>query len=637
MIVQALCAYYEALEKKGEIPREGWANVKVSYALQLNQAGELVRIRSNKEPSGKSKKELPKSLPVPMIPSRAGQAASGFLCDNAKFLLGLPDGNKKNASEAEQEKAKDRAKRYFEAAKTLHLHLLSGIKSPAAQALVQFFTNWNVETASTQLMEILEDSNVEPQSVWDDLEKSANLIFTFGLHGVHEVKEIADAWDKHWSNPETPKKEDAEDQKKEQTKDQPNPMRCLVTGELVEAQKIHPSIKGVFGAQSSGAALVSFNAPAACSYGKEQNLNAPMSASVAFGYTTALNYLLAQKDAQGWGKYSRTFGETTMVFWSERGNPFYQNVFGKATDGEVPAEEPQQKSTEDTIELESELLTIVKAVCTGGALNWDKIPEIKQERFFVLGLSPNAARLSVRFFLQNSFGNFLEHLHAHYQRLDICRPSFEDKNTVISLYALLRETVNRKSKNATPSPQMTGDTIRAILMGTRYPSTLYQNILLRLRAERDISYRKAAIIKAYLLRNTTNYEEVLHVDLNENTNYVPYVLGRLFSVLANIQESASNVNTIKDKYFISASTTPARIFPVIVKLAKAHLRKMDKGLGIHFDKQMGHLMERLTQSLPRRLGAEDQGIFYLGYYHETQKRYRKKDDKQTEPLNKEEN
>ncbi|MEF9896049.1 MAG: type I-C CRISPR-associated protein Cas8c/Csd1, partial [Clostridia bacterium] len=166
-----------------------------------------------------------------------------------------------------------------------------------------------------------------------------------------------------------------------------------------------------------------------------------------------------------------------------------------------------------------------------------------------------------------------------------------------------------------------------ILTGSDYPATLYNAVELRIRAEREITRGRAAIIKAYLLKKyRTKYEEVATVDLNEQTTYQPYVLGRLFSVLEAIQQAANpDINTtIRDKFFSSACATPIVAFPHLIDLANKHLRKLSVGSSIYYEKQLLALTDKLTKSYPKHHTLEDQGIFQLGYYHQNQKRYEPK-------------
>ena len=249
--------------------------------------------------------------------------------------------------------------------------------------------------------------------------------------------------------------------------------------------------------------------------------------------------------------------------------------------------------------------------------------------FYILGLAPNAARLSVRFFLRDSFGALMKNINDHYERMEIVRPSYE-KFSYLPLWAMLRETVNLNSRDKVPSPAMAGATARAVFSGGRYPASLLEATMLRIRAERNITWGRAAIIKAYYLKNPLEDcpKEVLTVSLNESSTDTAYTLGRLFSVYEAVQQSANpGINaTIKDKYFNSAAAMPASIFPVLNNLYQKHLRKLEAGQRVYYDKQIMALKSILGESYPARMTLAQQGSFDLGYYHQTQKRYTKKEE-----------
>jgi len=251
-------------------------------------------------------------------------------------------------------------------------------------------------------------------------------------------------------------------------------------------------------------------------------------------------------------------------------------------------------------------------------------------QFYVLGISPNAARLSIRFFYRDTFGNLMKNVNDHHLRMEIVKPN-KDPREFLSLWAAMNETVNQKSSDKKPNSVMAGATARAIFSGSMYPASLIEAVMLRIRAEREITRGRAAIIKAYYLKNENSGcpKEVLTVGLNENSTNIPYTLGRLFSVLEALQEKANpGLNTtIKDKYYNSASASPAMIFPILDNLAQKHLRKLDQGAKIYYDKQIMDLKGILGEEYPSRLTLAEQGSFNLGYYHQTQKRYEKKEEK----------
>ena len=273
---------------------------------------------------------------------------------------------------------------------------------------------------------------------------------------------------------------------------------------------------------------------------------------------------------------------------------------------------------------------MLKLLCAGKAVDFEEERLDPNMEFYILGLSPNAARLSVRFFFKNTFGVLLKNVLAHQQRLEIVKPTYDNFDT-LPLWKLLDETVNQNSRDKTPAPNLSGEVLRAVLSNSRYPATLLNGVTLRIRAEREITRGRAAILKAYYLKNPHPdvLKEVLTVSLNPESSNVPYTLGRLFSVLEGIQSAANpGINsTIKDKYFNSASTTPAQVFPVLLNLAQKHLKKLDIGMRTYYDKQLTELLSRLGESYPVRMNLPQQGSFQLGYYHQTQSRFEKKEEK----------
>ena len=359
-----------------------------------------------------------------------------------------------------------------------------------------------------------------------------------------------------------------------------------------------------------------FNAPAFESFGRDggQGLNAPVSEKAAFAYSSALNYMIAEQ-----GHHLR-LSDATIVFWAESGQSAYASCFAAAFD-DAPLED-------------SDIHDAIKRLASGRRIIWQDTDLNPDEHFYVLGLAPNAARLSVRFFLQDTFGAFARNMQAHHERLEIVRPNYDTRST-LSFRQLLDETVNQKSRDKSPSPLLSGALVRSVLAGLPYPRLLLDQTELRIRAEHKVTRGRAAIIKAFLLKNTTlsdhfdQYKEALTVELNESTNYQPYLLGRLFAVLEGLQQAANpGINTtIRDRFFNSACATPGIVFPQLIKLAQAHLKKLDGGLSVYYNRQLGDILSRFNADYPARLSLYDQGIFQLGYYHQVQARYAKKEEK----------
>lgn len=577
MILQALTRYYEDLLSRGEIAAPGWAPAKISLALYINENGELTQIVPTMVEGTKGKKTVmqPQLMVLPAAVKRTVSIASNFLWDNSAYLLGI-----------DQKGKPERSRECFAAAAKLHHAVLDDIDSPNARAILAFFDTWEPEHAAEHPALIRQ---------LDDVTAGGNLVFRVDGRKVEEDAAIREAWQRYRDGGESGVK-----------------MQCLVTGKEDEIAAVHPSVKGVRDAQSSGAALVSFNAPAFCSYGREQNYNAPVGKYAAFAYTAALNHLLADSD------HVQHIGDTTVVCWAEGADDaypgFFSAVIGGGTYGGLS---------------DNDLRAALKRLANG--LPCDDLGVDPNRPFYILGLAPNAARLSVRFFLRDSFGKLMENVNAHYERMEIVRPAYEKFN-YLPLWSLLRETVNLNSRDKAPSPAMAGATARAIFSGARYPASLLEAVMLRIRAERDITWGKAAIIKAYYLKNPHEDcpKEVLTVSLNEASTNPAYTLGRLFSVYEAVQQAANpGINaTIKDEYFNSAAAMPASIFPVLNNLCQKHLRKLDARQHVYYDKQIMKLKGVLNENYPARMTLAQQGSFDLGYYHQTQKRYTKKEEKE---------
>lgn len=588
MILQALTAYYEQLVRQGKLSAPGWDdNFKVSYELRLNDAGQLLRVVPllTEKTVGKKTVLAPRAMRVPAHEKRSSGIAANFLCDNSTYLLG-----------ADEKGKPERSVDCFKACAKLHHTILDGVDSPAARALLAYFDSWDPAQAAAH--PLLAEQ-------WKEITGNANLIFGYEAadhsHSfVNDDPAIQNAWQTHYN-----------DRSADSDMGQ-----CLITGKYAPIERTHPNISGVPGAQSSGAALVSFNAPAFCSYGHEQGDNAPVSKYAAFAYTTALNRLLADRS------HCKHVGDTTILCWAENAEPVYQDAMSMFLFGADEAAGIQ----------ESDVQAALKRLSAGQTVSFLEKELSPDQHFYLLGLAPNAARLSVRFFLRDTFGSFAQNLQKHAEEMEIdC--SEKEKFCTLPIWAVVNETTRTvPGQPAKPSPQLAGDLLRAVLTGGRYPATLLNGVTLRIRAEQNVTRGRAAVIKAYYLRNypTELNKEVYTVSLNETTN-VPYLLGRLFSVLEAVQKAANpGVNTtIKDRYFNAACATPGMSFPTLLRLSQKHLRKLNDGLATHYDKQITELMAQLPESgFPARLSLPDQGKFTIGYYHQTQKRYVKKNEEE---------
>lgn len=563
MILNALVQCYENLATKEKVPKRGYSRVKVSYALNLSTEGQLMNIIPLKIPVEQGKKIVlkPREHIVPEHVMRSSGVSANFLCDNSGYMLGIDKKGKPK-----------RTLNCFNSCKRLTRRILNDYHGEIATAIKEYFDTWDIQTAKDNPVLLF---------YLEDIMAGANLIFYVNGNSSLEDPEVRDAWEVHQSNRGTGES-----------------MQCLITGKVGPIARLHPGIKGVLGAQSSGASLVSFNAPAYESYGHENGAIAPVGEYATFAYTTALNYLLSKK------KNCLNIADMTVVFWEDSMEEEYVDLFNK-------------------------FLTMKGEACDLDGNKGEVVdPLWKSRKIHILGLSPNAARLSVRFYIEESFETILRNLYEHQKRLEIVRTKTEGR--CLSLHSLLRETVNLKSKDKTPSPLMSGAMLKAIFLGLPYPESFYQGLIMRAKVERKITFGKAAGIKAYLIHNRSKRinKEELEVKVNEEIKNKAYVLGRLFAVLERTQEEANPGihSTVKERYFSSACATPAVVFPRLLLVANNNTGKTP--LGKDRDIEIGKLMSTLKvedNPFPIHLSLQEQGLFMLGYYQQREESHEKKE------------
>lgn len=573
MILTALDEYYRQLlrERPGSVPELGWALCKVTHLLALSPEGELVNVIPAPDKKGWTKR-------VPEREKRTVGIAANALCDNSSYLLGIDAKGKP-----------ERSAKCFEAARSLHLDMLAGVTSRPGLAVRRFFERWDPGTAS---------ENELVQGSGDALLAGGNLAFVIDGVDVAADEEVQAAWDAFRNRP----------------REDDSVMRCLVTGDRAPVAALHPSIKGIAGAQSSGASLVSFNARSFESYGhtEEQGRNAPVSKRAAFSYAAALNYLISAPE------HSVRIGDTTVVYWADRGDEPATHSISVLLGGRRPNEEP----VKDGKAVDKSIDAIMQSLASGGLPDLEGLDP--DATFYVLGIAPNAARLSVRFFYRNTFASIYENLRRHYVRIALVSGS----DRLLTPYWLVKSVENPNAKNPVASSELGGALLRAIFSNSPYPRALYSNALLRVRATRDdgdkhvrrVSRERAAIVKAYLIKNIGLYEEGTMESIDEERTDVAYALGQLFWVLEDLQHLAMpKINTtINDKYFDSACTTPARVFPMLVKLSNKHLVKAKRdhvAIATAIERKRDDLLGRVIGKFPLRLSDVEQGEFILGYFH----------------------
>lgn len=576
-ILQALDSYYHRLDGVAE---PGQSPEKFGWCIVLRRDGAVVDVENLHDQSGK--KPRPRTYMVPAAVKRTVGIAPNFLWDKSAYVLGRTAGEGKRTA---QEHA---------AFVSLHLERLADQADEGLVALRLFLEAWRPEHFD-------ESGKFAPDML------DANFMFRLdGERGFLHDRPAAKALVKA-----SPDKKHNEG------------VFCLISGERGTVARLHPTIKGVEGAQSPGAALVSFNLDAFTSLGKEQGANAPTSEEAAFRYGAALNHLLTR---DGPNRIRRPIGDATVVFWADASEAKAAEAadewFASWLGGDI-TDEAEARKVRDEME----------AVAKGRPIADLRADIQPGTRFHVLGLSPNAARLSVRFWLTGDLDQFARRLAEHHADLRM-QPVPFGWGAAPSVNRLLARTTALQEKFENIPPLLAGEVMRAILSGARYPQSLLAAAIMRLRAgDNAASGWHAAVIRAVLFRDQRLARRDPDIpergetpmSLKRDHCNPGYQLGRLFAVYELAQRSAlGRVNaTIRDKYFGAASATPASVFPLIVRGAQSHLAKVRKekpGWSHLIERELEEITGRFNPDAggtwPRSLRLKDQGEFAIGYYHQ---------------------
>ena len=561
MILQALHDYYDrkSADPESGLAQPGFEWKEIPFIIELDGRGNPIQIEDTRE--GEAKKKRARSFLVPQGVKRAVNVAANLLWDNAAYVLGV-DTKGKPDRVAKQRQA--------------FIARIESLPTPArndvgVQAVLIFLRQANADSLS-------------PYPEWKEIvETVPNL--TFRLQG--DVDLVC----------QRPAAVEAIRTEQDATGIKG---LCLVTGESREVERLHTAIKGVWGAQPAGANIVSFNLDAFNSYGKTQGGNAPVGKQAAFSYTTALNYLLRKDSPQ-----RLQVGNTSVAFWADRPIDFETlpvDIFG----------EPTKDDPDSNVRAVRHLYRAIESGDFDG--------EGGRATYFALGLAPNAARISIRFWQHGTVADMAGRIKRHFDDLAIDRSPRDP--LYLSLFRLLVSVATQSKADNIP-PNLGGELVRSILAGLPYPQTLLAAAVRRIRAERNVTYARAALLKAYINRRTrysNPNEEELRMSLDEANGNVGYRLGRLFAVLEKIQEEANpGINaTIRDRFYGAASSTPVTVFSNLLRLKNHHLSRLEnRGRAVNLEKRIGEIMEGIGD-FPPQLRIEDQGRFAIGYYHQRQ-------------------
>jgi CRISPR-associated protein Csd1 len=577
MILQALKDYYDrkAADPESGIAPEGWEWKEIPFIVVLDLKGNLKQLEDTREGEGGGKRG--KLFLVPQGVKKTSGIAANLLWDTSGYVFGIV-----STDGLDDDRVRKAAARVPEQKK----------------AFVERIKNDLPETARTKavlgFLSAIERKTLEGMPVWEDIYKS-NPVVSFRFEDERDLFCRSAEVLAVLSDPNTAKQADGV---------------CLISGTADRISELHTSIKGVYGAQTSGANIVSFNLDAFRSFGKKQGANAPIGESAMFAYTTALNTLLSRDSAQ-----RLQVGDASAVFWSARKTSF-------ESDFAFLFKEPEKDDPDAGTRCIRNLFESPK---TGAYLD-----DPGDATFFILGLSPNAARISIRFWRAATVAEFSGRIRQYFEDLRIVKPPKEPE-----FYSLWRLLVNiaTQDKSENIPPNVAGDFMRSILDGTPYPQTLLQSALRRIRSDTEnrVKPARAALIKAYLNRylraHPNKGEKEIEMALDTEQPSVGYQLGRLFAVLEKIQEEASpGLNaTIRERYYGSACSSPVTVFGTLMRLKNHHLAKLDnKGRAVNLEKLVGEIVSHFDD-FPAHIDLHEQGRFAIGYYHQRQDFFMKKD------------
>ncbi len=600
-VLQALDSYYGRMAARREAEAPGFSREKISFAIQLSPEGAVVRVRDLRTQSGR--KLVPQLLEVPAAVKRTVGIVPNLLWDKTSYTLGATRIDETLSPEKQLKEEKRTADEHARF-KVANLAFVGESNDEGLVAFRRFLETWTpdrldgIEFATEML-----DANVvfalERELAYLHEREAARHLLAARAGGANAG------------------------------------LTCLVTGIAAPAARLHPTVKGVEGAQSSGAALVSFNLDAFTSYGKAQGDNAPVSEVAAFRYGAALNRML---DRGSRNRLSRPVGDASVVFWADTSAAVDEAQAQAAEAAFAWLAEPPPDDDSERVKVGDALDLLMK----GRPVEDVGLRVAPGTRFHVLGLSPNAARLSVRWWLSDDFDIFARRLAEHHADLHVEPQPWK---RAPSLRYLLMKTTALKEKPENVPPMLAGEVMRAVLTGGAYPRMWLAAVIGRLRAGDDPSTGwHAAAIRAVLARqhrlaqearpgfDPTRFDPTQEppMSLNRDSTDPAYNCGRLFATLESAQRGAlGKVNaTIRDRYMGAASATPASIFPLLIKNAQSHLGKMRKeGKGGWIERELEDIQDKIAfeddLGYPRTLKLEAQGRFFLGYYHQRKAQFTK--------------
>lgn len=595
MLIRALCDYYDMLAENNKILPEGYSKVPIHYLVVLTADGKIdgfvdYRDKIKETVKGKEKERyVPKEI---LMPERTQKSKidSNVIEHRPLYIFGL----NMIGESLTRENSTEKAKKSHAAFVDFHLKFLEGLHSPLIEAFRNFLKTWIPEQ---------ETENVHLLSLGKDFSKSG---YAFCLSGypdflLHEEPKIREKWSQLMQ---------------ERSSSTDSYMgQCAIYGNKVPIARIHGKIKGIYGGASTGSTLIGFNNESEKSYHTEQSYNSNISETAMKKYTEALNYLLSSS------KHKTSLGDTTIVFWAMSPNESAEKDFMSMLMMSY-SDKDEAQQTEDMI---LDILKKGKLVILQEE-NMQNVDELQNVDFYIVGLKPNVARVSMQFLYRKRYADVLWNIAKFQSDVKIDEAMYP-----VSLYRIGKELISPKSSSEKVNPALLTKLFEAILYNAPCPTALLENVVRRCKTDKFINNVRAGILKACI--NRKEKKEEITMGLNKENSNQAYLCGRLFAVLEKIQVDASGGNlnrTIKDSYFASATARPVVVFPQLLKLSQHHLKKID--YSVFYNKLIGEIMEKLNNEFPEILLLQDQGRFLIGYYQQNQDFY-----KSTKKENKKEN
>ena len=592
MLIKALCDYYDVLSKKELVLPEGYSEVPIRYKIALTADGtidEIISCEEEKKEKTKSGKEkitmTPKKL---LFPKRTDKSAieSNYIEHRPLYIFGL---NLEKGKLTPDDKSQ-KAKKSHDAFVKKNLEFIEGLDSPIVNAYRNFLLKWKPED------EVL---NTHVLTLGTKYSSSG---FAFCLTGSPDVLlqddlAVCRKWEEFYSkNQNVPGEFEAQ---------------CAITGEKTSIARIHGKIKGLADGATTGNVLIGFNNPSDTSYGNKQSYNSNISEKAMKKYTEALNFLLKNS------AHKIILDDITVCFWAMDGGDNHEKTLK-----ELLMKSSKEKSAE-------EIDALLKSILQREAQTKITLEELEKVDetldadidFYIVGLKPNSSRISIKFIYRKKFGTLLMNVVRFQEELQI-----SNEINVISLKSINDACKSPKSSTEKINPSLFASVFESALYNKPYPQSILATIVRRAKTDKEIDEVKAGVIKAYLMRNE---KEEMTVALNRGNQDQAYLCGRLFAVLERIQEQAAGGklnSTIKDRYFASATSKPASVFPTLIKLEQHHLKKLPEGSQVFYSKIISEIMDGLENEFPTLLSLTNQGKFIVGYYQQTQAFYTKKEN-----------